>query len=197
MDSFPCLPGGPWWMWIGLMSLYRRIRFMGTYFIHISGAFADSFVTIHSAPWRARMCFKRGEGAEKSNNAPNNACKYIWVHRIFSSSFWESVWGTLSIQLHSSELLLNQTGRWNISMITIIRVLVCNNEIGPWVKTLSVINIAPLLKMMVLISASSSCFTHWAWTNLQVASIEDPVWILKTFCTYCSTQQGLLLFLSL
>lgn len=110
--------------------------------------------------------------------------KYIWVHRIFSSSFWVSVSGTLSIQLRSSGQFLTQTGRWNISMITIIRVLGCNNEIGPWVKTLSVINIAPLLKMIVLISATSSCFTHWAWTNLQVASIEDPVWILKTFCTY-------------
>ncbi len=99
---------------------------------------------------------------------------------------------TLSIQPGSSELPQHQIGRWNISMITIIHVLVCNNEIGRWVKTLSAINIAPLLKMIVLILAASSCFTHWAWTNLQAASIEDPGWILKTVCTYfqCAAHDG-------
>lgn len=89
---------------------------------------------------------------------------------------------TLSIQPGSSELLLHQIGRWNISVITIICVLVWNNEIGPWVKTLFAINIAPLLKNDRIDLGYLKLF--YTLSLNKSSSVEDPGWILKTFCTY-------------
>lgn len=101
MDSFHCLPGGPWWMWIGLMSLYKWIRFMGTYFIHISGAFDDSFVTIQSPPWCGCVSFKRG--SRKNKYCMENTFEFIEFSHLRFELQCQGC--TLSIQPGSSELL--------------------------------------------------------------------------------------------
>lgn len=72
-----------------------------------------------------------------------------------------------------------QTGRWNISMITIIRVSLRNNEIGSWVKTLSAIDITPLLKMKCIDLRHPGQF--YRLSQNKSPSIEDQGWILKTF----------------